>query len=458
MKKIIYSSIIALIFLLLFSSAAFAEGYIFSVKESFPMLFDADSSIRAVSAEHGVYTAESLDDIEYLIKAGIVENYEEESYYTLFDYTPADPYYSSQTNLTQISAQSAWNAGSFGSGVKIAIIDSGLSSTAYDFKLKNVHRVMDFFNDDPSSAVYCDDENGHGTAVAGIIAAAHNTFGIAGLAPESELYIFRCFSSSEKAKNSYIVQSIYSAVDDYDCDIINMSFGGTDSEIFKAAIDYAYEKGVLAVASAGNDGAYGDAVYYPASFDNVISVGSTSADGHRASHSQRNDYVNLMAPGENICSVALSGYSTFKGTSFAAPQVSAAAALALSLYPGISNGVLMKLLYTSADVMKDTFSGYGQLNISSLMRMSALYEYAVSVPDSLVYFADSGTLYYSFSPSPGFNGVFSLYSDSALVSASSAPVGKCSEADFENSKFFIWEPGTLTPLNSDIPKILYTEE
>lgn len=458
MKKIIYSAILVFVLLLIFSHTALAEGYIFTVKEDFPMLFDADSSISVVNAAHGIYTAESLEDIEYLMKSGIVENYEEESYYTLFDYTPADPYYSSQTNLTQISAQSAWNAGSFGSGVKIAIIDSGLKVTAYDFTLKNVHRVMDIFNDDPSDAYYCDDKNGHGTAVAGIIAAAHNTFGIAGMAPESELYIFRCFDTGQEAKNTYIVQAILSAVDDYDCDIINMSFGGSDSVIFEEAVNYAYEKGVLLVASAGNDGAYGNTVYYPASFDNVISVGSTSSNGHRASHSQRNDYVNLMAPGENIYSVSLSGYSTFKGTSFAAPQVSAAAALVKSLYPDISNDILMKLLYTSADVMKDTFSGHGQLNISSLIRISGLYKYASASPDSLFYFADSGTLYYSFSPSPGFRGIFSLYSDSTLVSASSTPVGKCSEADFENSKFFIWETGTLMPLGSEIPKTLYTEE
>lgn len=458
MKRIIYSLIFTFIFLLLFASSALAEGYVFTAREDFPMLLDDSSPISVVNAAHGVYTAETLEDIEYLIKSGIVDLYEEDSYYTLFDYTPCDTYYSSQTNLTQINAQSAWNEGLFGAGVKIAIIDSGLCVTASDFTLSKIHYAADCFNSDSSSALYGNDEFGHGTAVAGIIAAAHNSRGIAGLAPESDIYVFRCFNSEKQGKNSDIVNAIYSAVDDYGCDIINMSFGGTDSEVFKEAVDYAYEQGVLLVAAAGNDGSYGNTVYYPASYDNVISVGSSSADGHRASHSQRNDYVNIMAPGEDIYSVSLSGYSANRGTSFSTPQVTAAAALIKCLYPDLSNDIVTKLLYTSADVMKDRYSGHGQLNISSLIRLSRLYNHASASPDSLFYFNGGGTVYYSFSPSPGYRGIFSLRSDSAVVSASSEPVGKCSESDFENSKLFIWKMDSLTPLNAEINEILYAEE
>jgi subtilisin family serine protease len=446
--------------LIILSITASAEGYIFTLKDDYPMLFSADSSITPVSAEHGVYKTDSKEEMDKLIKAGVTDKVEEDITYTLFDYSPSDSYYAMQQNLVQISAPYVWEKGMFGKGVKIAVIDSGVSIKASDFNLKNINRVADFFVEDSRDTYFCDDADGHGTAVTGIIAAAHNNKGIAGIAPLSEIYVFRCFNSSstDTGKASYIIDAIYSAVDDYGCDIINMSFGGRDSLVFQDAIDYAYEKGVLLVASAGNNGSSNHYIYYPASYDNVISVGSTAAfNSHRATHSQQNDLVNMMAPGEEIYSVSLSGYKSNNGTSFAAPHVVAAAALIKSVYPNFTNEELMNLLYQSADKMKDSYSGFGLLNISSLYRMARLYNEAKS-SDEFCYTEANNTVFYSYIPPEGYNGYFSTFSDDSLSSSSSLLFGKTTSEDFENSKLFVWKKDSLSPLQNEVNQKLFEEE
>lgn len=420
-----------------FSLHALAEEYIFTTTESFPIPYS--DSIEVVNYDHNVYTTDSLEDIQYLIDAGIVNYCEPMSYSELFDYTTSDTYYSQQTNLSQIYTQFAWNKGVFGDTVKIAIIDSGLYNSASDFNLKNITKAIDYTSTASSTITYCNDEIGHGTMVAGIIAATHNKRGVAGIAPNVELYIFKCFYlndyGNQTAKNSDIIAAAYAAIDTYGVDIINLSSGTSNAIVFKEVADYAEKKDVLLVAAAGNSGANsGDTLYYPASYDNVIGVGSTDADGRRASHSQRNDYVNIMAPGENIYSVRISGYEKGTGTSFATPHVVAALALAKSLNPDLTRQELMDAVYSTADAMKDRYSGYGQLNVQALLT----YTKSTLLPGELVYSEyNSNIRAYSTEDYTIYKPV---YENDILQSLSQALFSPYDES------LLIWQMKTLTPV------------
>lgn len=430
-----------LIILCLWSANVFAEEYIFTT--SSPFIIPRSSSIEVVNFNHNVYTTENLEDIQHLIDAGIVIQCEPMSYSELFDYTTEDKYYSYQTNLSQVSTQFAWNKGVFGDTIKIAIIDSGLYNAVSDFNLKNIIRAYDYTDTSVYSGNnYCKDEIGHGTKVAGIIAAAHNSWGVAGIAPNVELYIFKCFYLNESGKtvsrNSDIIKAAYAAIDTYGVDIINMSSGTTNSTIFKPVADYAEEKGVLVVSAVGNSGALsGDTLYYPASYDNVIGVGSTKADGHRADHSQRNDYVNIMAPGENIYSVDMGTYAQASGTSFATPHVVAALALAKSLNPNLSAQALTDALYFTADAMSDRYSGHGQLNIQALLT----YVKSTLSPGKLIYSSYNSKLRaYS---TKDYTVYKPTYENSILTDLTR------SLFDPDDSSLLIWDMNTLSPVEME---------
>lgn len=418
------------------------------------------NSIATVNAAHGVYTASSLEDIQYLIDAGLVDYCEPMSYSELFEYVPNDTYYAQQTNLTQVLAQFAWEKGVFGETVKIAVIDSGLYNAAADFESDNIYKVNDYTSTASSKITFCNDEIGHGTMVTGIIAAKHNNNrGIAGIAPEVEIYVFKCFYIDElgnqKAKNSDIIAAAYEAIDDYGVDIINLSSGTTNATVFKKVADYAEEKGVLIVSAAGNYGAYTDqtkatALYYPASYDNVIGVGSIKADGHRASHSQRNDYVDIMAPGENIYSVRISGYEKGNGTSFATPHVVAAAALAKGLYPDLTAEDITNALYLTCNTMPDRYSGHGSLNIQAFLT----YLHATKNTNKLVYSSSASSAYAYCIPKDGYTAYFARYENDILVDLKTQGINAATDK-FNSYIYYIWKRDTLEPYSGSIEAIKY---
>lgn len=440
------------IILCMFFIGANAEEYIFTVTEDFPVPYS--TSIETVNSTHGVYTAQSLSDIQHLIDSDIIKSYEPMSYSELFDYRTEDYYYSEQTNLAQVSAQFAWNKGVFGDTVKVAVIDSGLYNAASDFNLANIYKVADYTSTASSKVSFCNDEIGHGTMVTGIIAAAHNTRGIAGIAPNVEIYVFKCFylndSGKQVARNSDIIAAAYEAIDTYGCNIINLSSGTTSSTVFKDVADYADEKGVLLISAVGNSGSLNNNLYYPASYDNVIGVGSVKADGHRASHSQRNDYVDMMAPGENIYSVRISGYEQGSGTSFATPHVVAAAALAKSLNPDLTHEELTEALYLTCDAMTDRYSGHGLLNIQSLLT----YVQATLNPNTLVYSQSDSSMYAYCMPMDGYAAYFARYNDDILIDIKESGIN-AKTSDFANYIYYIWKKDTLTPYEGDIYALPY---
>ncbi len=260
-----------------------------------------------------------------------------------------------------------------GTGVKIAILDTGIDYTHPDLST-NYKGGIDYVNNDLDPK----DDNGHGTHCAGIACAELDGAGVVGAAPEAWLYGVKVLGATGSGLISGVVAGIDWSVTN-GMDIVSMSLGSTlPSLTLEAACNNAYNAGVLLVAAAGNSGApKGSAittVIYPARYPSVIAVSATDINNVIATFSSRGPEVELAAPGVSIYStlptytVTLTAtyglsYGTLSGTSMACPHVTGVAALAMVTYPDYTNVQIRTLLQTTADdlglVGRDTLYGYG---------------------------------------------------------------------------------------------------
>lgn len=213
--------------------------------------------------------------------------------------------------------------------LKIAVIDTGFSERA--IPEENILPGKNYCDTQKTT----EDTYGHGTAVASVILQ---------YAPEAEL-VPLVGSSYEDGKLSQadsdtLAQIIYDAVDIFECSIINISAGFLqENDAMEEATAYAASKGAVIIASAGNDYAVnGEQKYYPAAYSSVFAVGSCTEDGTEISYfSQRGDWVDFYAPGENVAVKTLSGnMKNDDGTSYSAAEVTAEVFLILKDNPGIS--------------------------------------------------------------------------------------------------------------------------
>ena len=249
--------------------------------------------------------------------------------------------------------------------------------------------------DFPDNGDYLDPDNdpmdeypgGHGTPVAGIIAAqTNNAIGIAGIAPGVRVMALRAGTASGYLEEDDVAEAIIYAVQN-GCKIINMSFGDVVfSNLLKEAVEYGYQHGLIFVASAGNSG--NNILQYPASYDETISVGATDVDNNLASFSSFGSKLDLVAPGQDILSTSRNGeYGTYSGTSFSAPMVSGVLALLWSLYPQKSaKAVEADLLNGCKDLGTlgwDQYYGQGITNAyGSLTTFATAYARISSPPTS----------------------------------------------------------------------------
>jgi len=261
-----------------------------------------------------------------------------------------------------------------GSGVRIAIIDTGVSCKYLD----GSHVVAGKNYIFPDKDV--DDLIGHGTALAGIILGSE-VLGIEGVAPGAEIvplvYYSRYISGVPKNGGiEAICEAIYDAIDLYDCRIINISSGITaDNDKLREAIAYAEEKNVLVVSSVGNaNRSKPNDIYYPAAYETVVGVGAANEKNEAAYFSQRNFSVKLLAPGTNVPTSPIGNSSKpvkVSGSSYAAAFVSGAAALLLEGNPELSAAQLRELLYNFAKDLGpegyDTDTGWGLLDVSKAL-------------------------------------------------------------------------------------------
>jgi subtilisin family serine protease len=259
---------------------------------------------------------------------------------------PTPPAQTLPWGIDRIDAEWAWTT-TTGIGVNIAIIDTGIDYAHPDLAA-NYCGGYDFVNKD----AYPMDDNGHGTHVAGIIAAVDNTIGVIGVAPGASLYGVKVLNRTGRGWVSDIMKGVewcmlthFDDDPENDIDIANMSLGGGGYiQGFQDICTAAAAAGVILVAAAGNESG---AVSYPAAYANVIGVSATNSSDDFASFSNYGAGVDIAAPGVSIYSTYKGGsYATMSGTSMAAPHVAGALALHVSRF-GVLNAE--DALFSTAD-------------------------------------------------------------------------------------------------------------
>ncbi|MGD1895922.1 MAG: S8 family serine peptidase [Phormidesmis sp.] len=293
-----------------------------------------------------------------------------------------DPDYAKQWNLQQINVEGAWRKGIRGKNVTVAVIDTGISQGP-DLKQTKFVAGYDFVND----RVEADDDNGHGTHVAGTIAqSTNNRYGVAGIAYQAELMPLKVLSRIGSGTISDIAEAIRFAADN-GADVINMSLGGGgESKLMREAIDYAHSKGVVVVAAAGNSSL--SSASYPALYSNVIGVSAIGPDQQKTAYSNYGQGVEIAAPGgatraseadgilQETINPGVAGeflFKYFQGTSMAAPHVAGVAALIKSQSRSVSPERVLEILQTSATpVSGDSANhfGAGLLNAQKAVQMN----------------------------------------------------------------------------------------
>lgn len=366
-------------------------------------------------------------------------------------YVPNDPLLNEQYALTNIKAFDAWDMERGDPNVLVAVIDTGVDYEHPDLRdnlwlnkgedLNNNGQIdaSDFngvdddnngFVDDirgwdftdapnyPDGGDYLERDNdpmdghGHGTGVAGIVAArADNNLGVAGLAHGCRVMNLRAFNSSGYGEEDDVASAILYAIAN-GARVVNMSFGDVFvSRVLDDVIQYGYAQGVVMVSSAGNSST--DAIHYPSGFAETISVGATDDNDERAAFSNFGSTLDVVAPGSFVLSTTLhQDYHNWSGTSFSAPYVAAAAALVLSQQPDLDVDAVRAALVNTADDLGDpgwdaTFAA-GRLNVQRALHHDAGTLAQISTPRLDAGFSEAPISIIGSAWSPDFD-VYRLY-------------------------------------------------
>jgi thermitase len=304
--------------------------------------------------------------------------------------TPDDPRFSELYGLhntgqsggaadADIDAPEGWDAAGLGSfpasgGVKVGIVDTGIRASHEDLsgKVADCARAYSLLPILPPTLREgsCNDDNGHGTHVAGTFAAkADNGRGVAGVAFNSPLAICKALGGPLGSGSTSGVAQCITWLADRGAKVISMSLGGGASATLEDAVEYAVGRDALLVAAAGNDG---DATLnYPAAYAQVVSVAATDDRDARASFSNANDDVEIAAPGVNVLSTYNSSntsYASLSGTSMATPHVAGVAAIIRGRNAGFSWTQARAKLQASVDdkgpAGRDPQFGFGRVNLA----------------------------------------------------------------------------------------------
>ncbi|CAG9620626.1 Subtilisin NAT [Sutcliffiella rhizosphaerae] len=268
--------------------------------------------------------------------------------------------------IPHIKANTAHAQGVTGSGVRVAVLDTGIDANHVDL---NVRGGASFISGESNPY---QDGNGHGTHVAGTVAALNNSTGVLGVAYNADLYAVKVLNSSGSGTLSGIAQGIEWSISN-GMHVINMSLGASSgSTALQRACDNAYARGIVVIAAAGNSGAIGNqnTIGYPARYSSVIAVGAVSSNNTRASFSSVGNELEVMAPGVSILSTTPgNNYASFNGTSMAAPHVAGAAALIKAKYPNMTNVQIRDRLRNTATYLGTPFYyGNGVINVERALQ------------------------------------------------------------------------------------------
>jgi subtilase family protein/fervidolysin-like protein len=271
-----------------------------------------------------------------------VEYVESDPVLSAFETVPNDVYWPAQSGARKVALPRAWDVAHGSMNVVVAVLDTGVDFTHPDLGGASVPGY-DFVNGDAEPS----DDQGHGTAVAGVAAArTNNREGLAGICWLCSVMAVKVLDASGTGNTSTIAQGIVWATD-HGADVINLSLGGPAStQTLALAVDYAASKGVTLVAAAGNSGT--SSRVYPAAYPAVVSVAATDDSDQRYSWSNYGSWVQVAAPGCNVAPVPASSYGDFCGTSSATPVVAGLAGLALSAKPDANKVALEGAIRSSA--------------------------------------------------------------------------------------------------------------
>lgn len=299
------------------------------------------------------------------VKAALAKNphitFVEDNFIAEATVTPDDTYYPSQWHLPNISAPLGWDLSTGSVSVPVAIADSGVDPLHADLSGKLIPGYNFYAGNADTRDIF-----GHGTKVAGAAAAlSNNAGGVAGVAWESPIMPIVISDSTGYATYFNMAQAITYAAD-HDIRVINLSFAGSSaSSTLQSAVNYAWNKGTIVFASAGNFST--STPYYPAACDNVVAVSATTSSDTLASFSNFGSWIDLSAPGSGIYTTTKGGgYAAASGTSFASPITAGLAALVLSVNPGLTNAQVVDILQQNSDDLGapgfDPYFGYGRIN------------------------------------------------------------------------------------------------
>lgn len=340
---------------------------------------------KSLTVQEMVYALNQNPDVEYA----------EPNYIAYIVTTPNDALFSYQyalfnsgqsigspgspqgTERADIKATAAWEETKGDNQVIIAVIDTGVDLLHPDLKNKVLSGGRDFANEDFDAT----DDNGHGTHVAGIAAAeTNNTEGIAGVAWNCKILPIKAMDFEGSGYYDWIIDAIRWASDN-GANVINLSLGGeADAQSLKDAVRYAFQKGIVIAAAAGNEST---AVIFPAAYDDYcLAVAATDYKDIRTDWSNFGPEVDVAAPGERVISCVPTWfwgpdslpYAFGFGTSMATPHVAGLAALIKSLKPWLKASEIMDIIrYTADDTNKtdysgvDEFIGYGRINMEKAL-------------------------------------------------------------------------------------------
>lgn len=293
-------------------------------------------------------------------------------------FTPNDTNWALLWNMPIIKADKAWDTYRGWNEVTIAILDTGIDYTHDDLIANYKAGGYDWVNDDNNPM----DDHSHGTHCAGIAAATlNNALGVAGVA-QCRIWAEKILSSTGSGAVDDLTSGILHATD-HGVNVISMSLQNYPYSVTtENAINYAYGKGVILVAAAGNAAKNIDvSPSYPASYTNVIAVSATkSPDTFDSAYSNYGNKIEVSAPGTSVYStVPTDSYAYMTGTSMACPHVAGLAALIWSYKPQMTNGEVRNALHTAVDdkgaVGKDIYYGYGRINCRKIIGSPEKYQY-----------------------------------------------------------------------------------
>lgn len=304
--------------------------------------------LKVKNVEQAIKALEKNPNVEYV----------EPNYIIKALWTPNDTYYNNGVQyapqLTKTNL--AWDITKGLSTQEIAVVDTGVNYNHEDLAGK-VKLGYDFVQNDNDPM----DRNDHGTHVAGIAAAkTNNGLGIAGMAPNTSILAVRVLDARGSGSLTDVADGIVYAAD-YGAEVINLSLGcDCHTQTLEDAVNYAWNKGSVVVAAAGNDGV--STTFEPASYANVIAVAATDSNDNLASFSNFGSWVDVAAPGVDIASLTIRGYAYMSGTSMASPNVAGLAGLLAG--QGRNNSQIRAAIENTADKISGTgtYFQYGRIN------------------------------------------------------------------------------------------------